>query len=399
LSPIETHPALHLTLTNVLNRPITGTPTDTLGTLTLAPPARLTLKPNETREISFPITGGAAVASNTYPMIVKFDAGADGLAQISEDIHVNAIAHRTITVDGNLDDWKGILPQTITAGHAARSLTEAAWFPFKNFDPSVGAGFATGYLAYDDHNFYFAAKVADNTPDPGTVRFATRNDDDYFYPETSYVVRLKKSKTAPRRDSDSDTPQALTWPAGVRRYSYRKEPELPAGNSPNHDNIQIAFNVLPQSQKPWYTHPPGVMDGFTNYKDTDYEYALNQVSPQYGGGTEIWRLQVPGMPQKHFYPRQPKSPLDGPVMGGKLVMTRDATTRIVECSIPWSEIPAVKKCLDTGQTVKFSFRVNDNKGEGTMELSRDRSIAKRNGSFHVDWVEHWANELQFGWEK
>jgi hypothetical protein len=34
-----------------------------------------------------------------------------------------------------------------------------------------------------------------------------------------------------------------------------------------------------------------------------------------------------------------------------------------------------------------------------MELSRGRSVAKRNGSFHVDWVEHWANELEFGAER
>ena len=212
-------------------------------------------------------------------------------------------------------------------------------------------------------------------------------------------MRLRKPQTAPVRSEDTDAPQALDWPAGVRRYSYRKAPELPAGNAPAHDNVQIAFNVLPQSEKPWYTHPPGVMPGFTNYKDTDYEYALNQVAPQYGGGTEIWRLSYPGMPSKHFYPRQPSSPLDGPVRGGKLAMTRDATTRIVECSIPWSEMPAVKRCLDAGQPVKFSFRVNDNKGEGTMELSRGRSAAKRNGSFHVDWVEHWANELEFAWGK
>ena len=399
LTPIESHPTLRLVLTNVLNRRVTGRLRLTLGGLTVRTPGPLTLGPNETREVSLPVTGGRADASNTYPLALTFEAGTDGRAQLAEDIHVNQIARRTITVDGNLDDWKGVLPQTITAGPAIRSLTEAAWFPFQSFDPSVGAGFATGYLAYDDNFFYFAAKVADATPDEGTIRFATRDDDEDFYPATSKVVRLRKPQTAPVRSEDTDAPQALDWPAGVRRYSYRKAPELPAGNAPAHDNVQIAFNVLPQSEKPWYTHPPGVMPGFTNYKDTDYEYALNQVAPQYGGGTEIWRLSYPGMPSKHFYPRQPSSPLDGPVRGGKLAMTRDATTRIVECSIPWSEMPAVKRCLDAGQPVKFSFRVNDNKGEGTMELSRGRSAAKRNGSFHVDWVEHWANELEFAWGK
>ena len=110
-------------------------------------------------------------------------------------------------------------------------------------------------------------------------------------------------------------------------------------------------------------------------------------------------MQVPGMPRKNFYARQPKSPFDGPVKGGKLVIHRDSGTRLVESPIPWSEIPAVKKRLDNGQTIKFSFRVNDNADTGCMELSRDRSVAKHNESFHVDWVEHWANELEFGFEK
>jgi hypothetical protein len=28
-------------------------------------------------------------------------------------------------------------------------------------------------------------------------------------------------------------------------------------------------------------------------------------------------------------------------------------------------------------------------------ISRVRSVAKRNGSFHVDRMEHWANEFEF----
>ena len=398
-APIDTHPTLRLSLTNVLNRPVRGTLAVSLGGLTVSAPKTISMKGNETREVPVRITGGAANASNTYPLIVAFDGGPDGALTHREDTHCNVIARKTITVDGKLDDWQGVLPQTVTAGAASRTLTEAAWFPFKAFDADIGAGFATGYLAYDDRNFYFAAKIADSTPDPGMVRFATRSDDDYFYPEVSSVVRLKNPGTAPVRDTDTDTAQPLTWPAGVRRYSYRKEPELPSGNTPAHDNVQIAFNVLPQTEKPWYSHPPGVMFGFTHYKDTDYEYALNPVAPEYGGGTEIWRLDSPGMPHKHFYPRQPRSPQDGPVSDGKLVITRDGNTRIVEASIPWTELPAVKKRLDAGQTVKFSFRVNDDKGTGTMELSRARSVAKRNGSFHSDWIEHWANEIEFGWGK
>ena len=58
----------------------------------------------------------------------------------------------------------------------------------------------------------------------------------------------------------------------------------------------------------------------------------------------------------------------------------------------------MKARLVADQPIKFSFRVNDNNGPA-LELSRQRSVAKRNASFHVDWVEHWANEIEFGWEK
>jgi hypothetical protein len=141
------------------------------------------------------------------------------------------------------------------------------------------------------------------------------------------------------------------------------------------------------------------MPGYIGYEDTDYEYALNKVAPRYGGGTEIWRLKVPGMPHKHFYPRQPASPFDGPVTDGRLVTLHEGNTRLVEASLPWTELPAVKQALDAGRTIKFSFRVNDNAGGGCLELSRNRSVAKRNGSFHVDWAEHWANELEFAFER
>jgi hypothetical protein len=105
------------------------------------------------------------------------------------------------------------------------------------------------------------------------------------------------------------------------------------------------------------------------------------------------------MPNKHFYPRQLPSPFDGPVKNGNLAVTRDGNTRITECAIPWSEIPGVKKRLDAGQTIKFTFRVNDNTGVGCMELTKNRSVARRNLSFKPDWIEHWANEVEFGFEK
>lgn len=542
-APIASRPWLRLRLTNVLNRPIRGVLRVKLGELTLAQPTReLTFEANQTREVAFQVVGGAPAESNSYPLTLEFDAGADGRSTHQEDLHVNFISRRTVNVDGNLDDWEGVLPQTITSEGVQRpTVQELAWQPFKSFDQSVKQGAATGFLAYDDQYFYFAAKIADTTPDEGMLRFETRDEEQFFYPDKCYerqqvggtvgqnfsvrwsgfvlprhtgrhtfttlsddgvrlwvdgqklidnwtmhgptedtgVIQLEAGQAYPiqleymqggggacirllweapgqtkevvpadclrptreggqglkgeyfhgthfdLKSSDRIDPQVdfaafaaetlkgvlpegpkeilreLTWPAGVRHYTYRKDPELPAGNSPHHDNVQLAFNVLPPERKEWYPCPPGTMPGYTSSDDTDYEYALNPVAPRYGGGTELWRLQYPGMPHKHHYPHSPKSPLDGPVRDGKLVICRDATTRFVEAALPWTEMPEVRRAIDERRPIKFSFRVNDNAGVGCLELSRGRSVAKRNGlgSFTVDWVEHWDNALEFGVER
>jgi hypothetical protein len=380
-APIDQHPMLKLRLTNVLNRNVSGKMTARLGGLALRPEsAGITLRPNESREVEFNVTGGQAAANNQYHLEAEF-SGPDGKSVHEEDIRVNYIARRSIKVDGDLTDWQGVLPEVVPGISAGPSMTEEAWLPFKDFGKSVPNGLATTYLAYDDDYFYFAAKIADSTPDPGMVRFATRNDDSYFYPDQ-----------AQGRDG-----QLLKWPENERHYSYRKNFDIPSGSG-EHDNVLIAFNVL--DRKPWLPNPPGVMPHFITYWDTDYEFALNPVADQYGGGAEMWRLLTPGMPRKHFFPRQPKSEIDGgPVSHGELVMRREGNTRIVEAAVPWSEITEVRKKIRAGQTVKFSCRINDNQGPA-HELAAGRSVSKTNAvTFHDDWQEHWANELEFGADK
>jgi hypothetical protein len=391
-APVGQKPTLRLKLTNVLNRPVRGKLSLKLRALWVEAPAELSFAAHETKEVLVRVTGGEPTPSNTYPLSMAFDAGADGKSTHEEDMHCNVIAKRTIKVDGKLDDWEGALPQIVNdSGNAAPTMTEAAWFPMRTFDTSVKKGTATAYLAADDENFYFAAKVADSTLDAGMPRFETLDADEFFYPEVVY----KK---------DKGTTTELRWPEGVRRFTYRSWGgfELPSGCGPNHDNVQIAFQVFPagHAKKDDYACVPGTMPGYIMYHDSDYIYALNPVAAKYGGGTEIWRLKVPGMPRIHFYPRHPKPPQEGPAKNGKLVITHEGNTRIVECAIPWAEIPEVKAKRDAGEPVKFSFRVNDNAGTACMELARERSVSKGNAStFRDDWVQHWANEVEFGWER
>ena len=221
-----------------------------------------------------------------------------------------------------------------------------------------------------------------------------------FLKKTDAVVDFTWGEGPLTADSFSGgTREAMHWPAGVRRFSYRANPILPCGNAPNCDNVQIAFNVLPAEAKSEEPAAPGTYAGFINVNTSDYEYALNTVAQRWGGGTEVVRLRRPDMPRKHFYPRQPASPVDGPAPGAKLVTSHVGVTRIVECSIPWSEFPEVHAAMMSGSPVKFSYRVNDDAGVGCMELARNRSISKRGAAFYTEWAEHWENQLSFGWEK
>jgi hypothetical protein len=517
---------LKLMVGNVLNRPIEGVLKVELGELVVDAPARLRLAPHERQLIEVKIVGGEAVAKNNYRLRVEFDAGADGVAVHEEVMRVNLIGRQTIKVDGKLGDWTEALPQ------------------------SLGRG-VTGWLAYDDTYLYVAAKVRDRIEDPGTLRFADRDDDTFFYPQVSHeldlsqalfkVDRVHKRSANPahlwrpdgtgridgRWENSTETqafaidltipdgkprqvalyippgefdpagmdielydrkrqmslgrdrlenlgkgvyavyrlagkvriilrvhdwhyrarlagiffdpadeasgfvgfdretsgewfdrygaegfyvvgaeridppdislrvPKVIKkvrreWPEGVRRFSYRREPVLPSGDSPGFDNVQIAFNAVPMDTAPVE---------LTDYACSDYEYALNKVSKRYGGGTEVWRLLAPGMKRGDFYPRDDAGFGQGVVDGAKLSMQYKNKMRISEVAIPWQEIPAVRALMEAGEPVKFSLRVNYGQVE-SRELARGRSASRLNEpAFHAIGQPHWANELEFGWQR
>ena len=373
-APISDKPKLKLRITDVLDRPVKGKLTVKIDGLAVEPREQtLSLGGQESREVFVAVLGGQAAPDNNYRLMATFDGAEGGTVKHAELMHVNSIAKRTVTIDGNLDDWQGVIPQT-SAQRVGASETEKAYLPFKDWEQQSGGGNATVWLAHDQNFFYFAAKVPSME---GLPRFETRNDDDYFYPDKV----LSKGKE-------------LTWPSGVRHYSYRKDFEIPSGNGKH--NVQIAFNVIPPEKKDHLQYPPGTMPRFCTYFDTDYEFALNRVGDQFGGGTEIFCLQRPGMVRKHFFPRQPRAAVDGgPVKGDARLVVKE---NVVECAIPWSQMPEVKRRIEAGQTVKFSFRVNN--GGNAFELAAGRSVSKDNCfAFHNDWSTHWANELEFGFEK
>ncbi len=381
-TPVSSRATLRVTLTNVLNVPVTGSVRATSSALTITDAGTLTLAPHETRDVTMSVSG-TPTADNVYPVHLEFAAAGFSPVMHDEAMHVNLIARRTIHVDGDLSDWNGVLPQVLPGVATSINLAEKAYLPYADFGSGTQEGFSTAYLAYDDTYFYFAAKVADATEDAGLLRYATRDDDDFFYPATVTDARG----------------QTKTWPEGVRHYSYRKKFNIPSsGALKGGDNVQIAFNVL--NTKPWVDAPPNTLPHFITYWDTDYEFALNKVARQYGGGYEVWRLSAPGVPRKSFYPRQGKAAVDGGAVNDALlsVVYRNGV-RYVEAAIPWHEIPEVRQRILAGETIKFSCRINDDAGP-SHELATGRSVSKMNSfTFHNDWQTHWSNELEFGSER
>ena len=393
-APIAAKPTLRLRLTNQSNQSTSGTLDLKIGELAIAYPRQLKFAPREQKWIEVKVVGGAATPDNAYPLRARFDAGGGRVAAHDETMRVNWISRKTIAVDGTLDDWAGAIPQTINAsGPGGPSFEEKMYLPFSDFPAGQTSGLATGYVAYDSEYFYFASKIADATPFEGTPRFATRDEDEDFYPDISYSVEKNKKGEEVREEH--------RWPEGVRRYSYRQNPAIPASYSANPaDNVLIGFNAISLGQDGQISNLPGRMPKFVAYKTTDYEYALNHVAPKYGGGTEVWRLLAPGLPKKHYYPRQPKHALEGAVSGAQLEVRYQNNTRIVEAAIPWREIPNVRALMEWGAPVKFSFRVNHAERAPDMELAMNRSAAEGlSRAFQPDWAQSWPNELAFGWEK
>jgi hypothetical protein len=374
-------------LTNILTRPLEGRLEASIAGQAL--PAIADIHLDAQGQAWFDLTLPATLrGDNAYAVDLHFISDSDGDADHHEVLHCNQIARRSVVIDGNLDDWKGCLPQVIGGDQrVGRSVEEAMWTPFAVPSEDAQTGQTTLWLAADDTGFAFAAKIVDRTEFPGTLRFATRDQDADFYPEHCASV----DKNGKR--------QEFTWPEGVRRFSYRRWPAIPSSMPQRKaDNVLLAFNAIPLGQDGLLATLPGRPVKFIAYGSTDYEFAFNKVHADYGGGTEVWRVQVPGLPRKHFFPRQPAHPLEGPAQGARCAIRYVDGLRMVEGFLPWSEIPEVQALRAAGTPVALALRINDSEGT-TVDSNAGRSVGEGTSlCFHPDWRSGDPNEVAFGWE-
>src|SRR5262249_44669857 len=130
---------LHVTLHNCLNRAIDGklnvkAPADvqlTQDTLDVA------LQAGERRTFAFPLAAAKPNAANAYPFNFQFRSAA-GDAAYAEVMNVVIAPKKTITVDGNFDDWKDVPGITVAAGFQAKDTAELLrrpWLDLKDKHP------------------------------------------------------------------------------------------------------------------------------------------------------------------------------------------------------------------------------------------------------------------------
>ena len=194
LESVKPGARLRMTVHNLLNRPLNGCLKGHIEGLSIQYPERLSLAPFESREVIVTVKSGNENPRNLYPLYFAFDAGNDGFAEVRDTMRSNVIIKRTVKIDGFLDDWKGVIPQIVSNdGTVESSLMEKAWLPFEQDTMSRNKSLAMIYTAYDNRYFYFAAKVSDRTVHPGTLRFETRDDAMFYYPEVTLKYNTEKT--------------------------------------------------------------------------------------------------------------------------------------------------------------------------------------------------------------
>jgi len=355
---------------NCINRGI-------LGYLQVLPPPGLSLKTTkqqlkleagETRVATFELSDASPNPANAYPFVFSFTSDA-GNADWKEVLNAAIVPKRTITVDGNLDDWKDIPSVTLVGTPQKAEITELLrrpWLELKDEQPE--GNFAEFKLAWDESFLYVAARVNDPTPQSDLPRLEGRNEDEWFHSAASdtrepYATFLKKF---PGR-SFAEVP-----------HVYSKSPEW---NIPfRRDRLQIALDVADG----WHDLTPTtdkVPYGFHAVPDTDYEYSLYLCSD---GKSELWRQLAPGVPRIHDWPRQPRGPkTTGPVPGAKHVVKLDGKVYTYEMAIPRQELATLK--LAPGTTFGLMLRAGNQKGPH-CDYGVAKAITKSNGlTLHPYW--------------
>ena len=373
--------ALTVGVHNCLNRPIKGK-------LTVESPSEITLDSGsqeielaagETKSLTFPVKEARPQESGAYPFKFNFTSDA-GNAEYREALNCAVVPKATITVDGNLGEWKDIPSVTVLGKDDSVDSIEVLrrpWLALKEAHPGLVSGRLK--MAWDEDNLYISAEVNDPTQQKNAVPMEGRDENSYFHSRASDEREPYKSwlaKNAPGR-SFAEVPYVY-----ADNPENPRQPDLPAIPF-RRDRLQVGFDVT----EGWHgmdADAGRVPHGFHAVPDTDYEFSLYGCD---GGKSELWRHLAPGVPRMHDFPRQPRGKTTtGVVKGARHFVKRDGSVYLYEMAIPKSELADLK--LQAGISFGFVFKIGNGEG-ASVEYGKDKAVTKNNGlSLHPYWESH-----------
>ena len=368
---------LRVDVHNCLNAPLTGklavkTP-DGMTLQTTELPVKLAA--GETGTLNFTLATGTPNDANAYPFSYAFTSPA-GNADYSEVMNAVYAPKRTITVDGNLDDWKGIPSITVVGGKAQVEMSELMRRPWLELTHDLPTNNILSFqVAWDENYLYMAARVYDSTPTEPRPRMEGRDENKYFHSAADDTKEPFKSFLAKYAPEHSFGEVPYVWAQNPESPRDLTLPVVPF----RRDRLQIGLDVTPgyhdmqddSAKVPW---------GFHAVPDTDYEYSLYTCTD----GSELWRQMAPGVPRIADWPRQPRGArTTGPVPGAKYVAKLDGNVYTYELALPKSELADLS--LRPGATFGLAVRGGDNKNVHA-DYGTGKAVCKLNGlTLHPYW--------------
>jgi hypothetical protein len=377
----EKSAALSVGLHNCLNRTITGKLTvKSPSEITLASGAQeVVLGAGETKTVSFPVAAATPQESNAYPFEFSFVSDA-GDADYKEVINCAVAPKKTITVDGNLDEWRDIPGVTVFGKDDSVDSIEVLrrpWLALKESHPGLVSGRLK--MAWDDENLYLFAEVNDPTDQKNAFPLEGRDENRYFHSKASDERDPYKSWLAKNAPGHSFAEVPYVYADNPENP---RQPDLPTIHF-RRDRLQLGFDVT----EGWH-EMDGDVDrvpyGFHAVPDTDYEFSLYGCE---GGKSELWRHLAPGVARLHDFPRQPRGKnTTGAVKEARHSVKRNGSVYAYELAIPRSAIPDLK--LKPGTDFGFTFKFGNGEG-ASAEYGRNKAVTKTNGlTLHPYWEPH-----------
>jgi len=314
------------------------------------------LKPAELADVTFHLAKAQPNEANLYPIIIEADTNA-GRASRTQVVQVAYAPSRTITVDGKLDDWDGIVPVTVDSDWfgTSENWTQLVLNPNLPRPKEVAEKarvVARAYTAWDKDHFYAAFAVLEPS--------------------------LKQDAGKPYRGTQYTTAE----PGGITFPFY------------SGDAIQIAFGIRERAaddyrkpDDPWYWKGC--------FRDTDYQYIAYPSLK----GPKLIRLHKPGIPYRVGFQTETQ-PGQGPVEGARIAINHIGLTTFYEMSIPRAELSLLSP--ETQSTIRFGFVLSNDEGVGAagrLQWSQAAGVFDfwfNNGSYQPTWESFWAAQTRWG---